>query len=322
MSVFKHPVVVLLFVVLLGLAKGALANRFVTLGTGDVTGVYYPVGGAICRLVNDRRTEHGIRCSVESTPGSIYNLEGVDSQDLDLGIAQSDWIYAASQRLDSAGHPGSDLRMLFSLYPEVFTVVVRAASGIHSFEQVLGRRVSVGRPGSGQRATLDVLMRRQGWRLEQFALALEMDPAQQPEALCGDQIDVMLYMLGHPNGAIKEVTRTCASRFIPINGDIIDALIRGNPIYQPMTIPAGLYPGITAAVPTFGVRAVFFTHASLSDDVAYEVVKSVFENFDSFRQLHPAFRALEPSQMVRGPFVVPLHPGALRYYREKGLGGF
>lgn len=312
-----------LVLALSGAVSRAQARQFVTLGTGGVTGVYYPAGGAICRLVNADRSRHGLRCSVESTAGSIYNLEAVASGELDLGIAQADWIYGFSHRSD-AGMPASSrpLRSLFSLYPELFTVVVRASSDIHRFEDVLGRRVSVGRVGSGQRATLELLLALQGRGLEHFEAALEMDPAMQAEALCSGEIDVMLYMLGHPSGAMKEVTRSCDARIVPVEGEVRDALLQASPVYEPMTIKAGTYPGQGQDIATFGVHATFFTRADLPDEIAHAIVQSLFEDFDRFRRLHPAFRDLDPQTMVGGPFPVPLHPGALRYYRERGLTGF
>jgi TRAP transporter TAXI family solute receptor len=163
------------------------------------------------------------------------------------------------------------------------------------------------------------LLKLQGWNPDSFSAALELDPALQAEALCDGDIDVMLYMLGHPSGAMKEVTGNCDCRLIPIGGDLLKRLVAENPIYQPMVIPAGSYPGITYDVATFGVYATFFTRADLPDDVAYALVRSLFGHFDRFRALHPAFRDLAPEVMVRGPFPAPLHPAALRYYRESGL---
>ncbi|OMH25940.1 TAXI family TRAP transporter solute-binding subunit [Motiliproteus sp. MSK22-1] len=307
---------------LVGIARVSSAeSSIVTLGTGGFTGVYYPAGGAICRLVNNERSLHGIRCSVESTGGSVDNLQRVRDGDLDLGIAQSDWIHHAYQGSDlfkSAG-PDTELRALFYLYPEYFTMIARADSGIKSFDQLLGKRVNVGARGSGQRATLDVLMRLYQWDNSVFSEALELDPAEQASALCNNRIDVMIYTLGHPSGATKEVTRECESRLIALTGKPLKELIAKNSFYHRAIIPGGLYRGNREATPTLGVMATFFTTSEMSDDTVYSLVKSVFENFQRFRELHPVFADLDKEAMVAGKFSIPVHPGALRYYRESGL---
>ena len=296
-------------------------SSIVSLGTGGFTGVYYPAGGAICRLVNNERAQHGIRCSVESTGGSVDNLQRVRNKGLDLGIAQSDWIHHAYQGSDlfkSVG-PDTELRALFYLYPEYFTMIARADSGIKSFEQILGKRVNVGAQGSGQRATLAVLMRLHDWNNSVFSEALELSPAEQASALCDNRIDVMIYTLGHPSGATKEVTRECDSRLIALTGEPLQELIAESPFYHRATIPGGLYRGNMEDTPTLGVMATFFTTSKMSDDVVYSLVKSVFENFEHFRDLHPVFANLDKEVMVGGKFSIPLHPGAVRYYKDAGL---
>jgi len=138
------------------MAPAAYAEEFITIGTGGVTGVYYPTGGAICRLVNKGRKEHGVRCSVESTGGSVYNINTIREGELEFGVAQSDWQYHAfngSSKFEEAG-PFENLRAVFSVHPEPFTVVARADSGITNFEDLKGKRVNIGNPGSGQRGTM------------------------------------------------------------------------------------------------------------------------------------------------------------------------
>ncbi|MEH6625396.1 MAG: TAXI family TRAP transporter solute-binding subunit [Motiliproteus sp.] len=296
-------------------------SSILTLGTGGFTGVYYPAGGSICRLVNNTRKQHGIRCSVQSTGGSVDNLREVRSGELDMGIAQSDWLshaYSGSDRFKTVG-ADKQLRTLFSLYPEYFTVVARADANIHSLEQLKGKRVSVGKVGSGQRATLEVLMRLKGWKMDVFAEALELDPADQASALCDGSIDVMIYTLGHPNGATKEVTRGCDSRIIEIADPAVEKMIRDYPYYRWASIPAGMYKGNEKPIRTLGVLATFFSNDKLSENQAYEMVRSVFEQAETFRKLHPAFNALILQDMVNGPFSAPLHPGAKRYFVEQGL---
>ncbi|MCM0611422.1 TAXI family TRAP transporter solute-binding subunit [Marinobacter sediminum] len=299
----------------------AQEQRFVTIGTGGVTGVYYPAGGAICRLVNMDRKEHGIRCSVESTGGSVYNLNAIRQGELDLAVAQSDWQYHAfngtSQFKDDG--PNKDLRAVLSLHPEPFTVVASKGSGITSFEDLEGKRVSVGNPGSGQRATAEVLMDEMGWTMDKFSLAAELKASEQSQALCDGNIDAFFYTVGHPSGSIKEATTSCDSVLVNVDNSSTETLISDNPYYRKATIPGGMYRGSDEDTTTFGVAATFVSSTDVPEEVVYEVVKAVFENFDSFKRLHPAFANLKKEEMVHDALSAPLHPGAAKYYKEAGL---
>lgn len=305
-----------------GLSGAAFAQQtFISIGTGGVTGVYYPAGGAICRLVNRDRAEHGIRCGVESTGGSVFNVNAIRSGELEFGVAQSDIQHhsfnGTSNFADNGAFEG--LRAVFSLHPEPFTVVARADAGISSFEDLRGKRVNIGNPGSGQRATMDVVLNAMGWTTADFAQATELPPAEQALALCDNNVDAMVYTVGHPSGAIQEATTACDTVLVNVTGDAIDALVADNPYYRVAVIPGGMYRGTSEDVTTFGVGATFVTSADVSDDVVYAVTKAIFENLDQFRALHPALGNLDPQQMVRDGNSAPLHDGALRYYREAGL---
>ncbi len=302
-------------------ASVAQAESFITIGTGGVTGVYYPTGGAICRLINKDRAEHGIRCSVESTGGSVYNLNTIRSGELDFGVAQSDWQFHAYNGTDTFADQGAnpDLRSVFSLHAEPFTVVARADSGVKNFNDLKGKRVNIGNPGSGQRGTIEVVMDAKGWTRSDFSLAAELKASEQASALCDNKIDAMVYVVGHPSGAIKEATTSCDSVIVEVKDESIDKLIADNSYYRQATIPGGMYRGNPDDVLTFGVGATIVSSAKVPDDVVYHVVKAVFENFDTFRQLHPAFANLKKEEMVRDALTAPLHPGAEKYYKEAGL---
>ncbi|OEY66977.1 TAXI family TRAP transporter solute-binding subunit [Marinobacter sp. X15-166B] len=302
-------------------AVSAQEQQFVTIGTGGVTGVYYPAGGAICRLVNMDRKEHGIRCSVESTGGSVYNLNAIRQGELDLAVAQSDWQYHAYNGTDQFEKDGAntDLRAVFSMHPEPFTVVASKGSNINTFEDLAGKRVSVGNPGSGQRATAETLMKAMGWDLDKFSLAAELKAAEQSQALCDGNIDAFFYTVGHPSGAIKEATTSCDSVLVTVENSATQKLIDDNPYYRSVKIPGGMYRGNDEDVTTFGVAATFVTSAKVPDEVVYAVVKAVFDNFDSFKRLHPAFGNLTKEEMVADALSAPLHPGAAKYYKEHGL---
>ncbi|MEC7764758.1 MAG: TAXI family TRAP transporter solute-binding subunit [Pseudomonadota bacterium] len=297
----------------------AQEETFITIGTGGVTGVYYPTGGAICRLVNKGRRDHGIRCSVESTGGSVYNVNTIKEGELEFGVAQSDIQYNAYNGVEQfEGEAFEGLRAVFSVHPEPFTVVARADAGITTFEDLKGKRVNIGNPGSGQRATMEVLMEEMGWTMDDFALASELKAAEQSAALCDNQIDAMVYTVGHPSGSIQEATTACDSVIVEVSGEAVDALVEEFPFYRTATIPGGMYRGNDEDVMTFGVGATFVSSDAVSEDAVYTVVKSVFENFEDFKGLHPAFANLVPEEMASAGLSAPLHAGAQKYYTEMG----
>jgi len=298
-----------------------MATDFVTIGTGGVTGVYYPLGGSICRLVNKGKKQHGVRCSVESTGGSVYNINTIRAGELDMGVAQSDWQYHAyngTSKFKSKG-PFKELRAIFSIHGEPFTVVARADSGIKTFADLKGKRVNIGNPGSGSRGTMEVAMKAEGWDKSVFKVAGELKASEQAKALCDNKIDAMVYVVGHPSGAIKEATTTCDSVLVDVSDSKIAKLVAATPYYKFTTIPGGMYRGNPTDVKTFGVAATFVTSSKVSEKVIYTVVKSVFENFDAFKKLHPAFAHLKKSEMIKDGLSAPLHRGAIKYYKEAGL---
>ncbi|WP_238366725.1 TAXI family TRAP transporter solute-binding subunit [Mesobacterium pallidum] len=302
------------------MAPAAFAEEFITIGTGGVTGVYYPTGGAICRLVNKGRRDHGIRCSVESTGGSVYNVNTIKEGELEFGVAQSDIQYNAYNGVVQFEDGAFDgLRSVFSVHPEPFTVVARADAGITTFDDLKGKRVNIGNPGSGQRATMEVLMEKMGWTTGDFALASELKAAEQSAALCDNQIDAMVYTVGHPSGSIQEATTACDSVLVEVSGDAVSALVEEFPFYSVATIPGGMYRGNDSDVTTFGVRATLVTSDAVSEDAVYALTSAVFENFSDFTGLHPAFANLTPEEMATQSLSAPLHAGAAKYYKEKGM---
>jgi hypothetical protein len=295
-------------------------QQFVSIGTGGVTGVYYPTGGAICRLVNKTRKEHGIRCSVESTGGSVYNINTVRAGELEFGVAQSDWQFHAYHGSSKFADKGAfeSLRAVFSVHPEPFTLIVRKGKGITNFADLKGEKVNVGNPGSGQRATMEVVMDAFDMEMSDFALAAELKGSEQPQALCDGKIDAMIYTIGHPAAAVKEAATTCDVSLISVTGAPIDKLIAENAFYRTATVPGGMYKGTDDTVTTFGVGATFITSADVSEKVVYTIVKGVFDNFVDFKKLHPAFANLQESQMIQDGLSAPLHAGAVKYYKERG----
>ncbi len=294
-------------------------ERFITIGTGGQTGVYYVVGQSICRLVNRNTAETGIKCTAPSTGGSSANINAIAAGDMDMGVAQSDWQYHAyNGTSEFEGKQFDKERAVFSVHSEPFTVVARADSGVSSFDELFGKRVNVGNPGSGQRATMDVVLNAMGKSDADFALASELKPAEQSAALGDNKVDAIIYTVGHPNGSIQEATSTVDAKLVPVTGEAIDKLVSENPYYAKAVIPGGMYAGNPDDVETFGVKATFVTSSDVPDDVVYEVVKAVFDNFDRFKGLHPAFSTLQEEEMISAGLSAPLHPGAEKYYRERG----
>ena len=295
-------------------------ETFVTIGTGGQTGVYYVVGQSICKLVNRGAKDHGIKCTAPSTGGSIANVNAIREGSMDMGVAQSDWQYHAyngTSKFEENG-PYEDLRAVFSVHPEPFTVVARSDAGIGSFDGLKDKRVNVGNPGSGQRGTMEVLMNAKGWSMDDFVLASELKSAEQSAALGDNKVDAIIFTVGHPNGSIQEATTTTEAHLVPVEGAEIDELVEANPYYAKAVIPGGMYKGSDDDTNTFGVKATFVSSAAVDEETIYQVVKAVFDNFDRFKGLHPAFANLSEEDMILDGNSAPLHPGAERYYKERG----
>jgi TRAP transporter TAXI family solute receptor len=295
-------------------------QKFITIGTGGVTGVYYAAGGAICRLVNKDRAKHGIRCSVESTGGSVFNVNTIKAGELDMGVTQSDVQYNAVKGVGPFQKDGAfrDLRAVFALHPEPVTVVARKEANAKSFADFKGKRFNVGNPGSGTRATAEELLAAMGWKMSDFSLASELKADEHGPALCDGKIDGFLYLVGHPSANIQDPTTVCGAKLVSVTGPAVDKLVKEKPYYAKATIPAGLYPGNDQATQTYGVLATMVSSSKVPAETIYQVTRAVFENFDEFKKLHPALANLDPKNMVKDGLSAPLHDGAVKYYKEKG----
>ncbi len=306
-----------------GGANGASAadQRFISIGTGGVTGVYYPTGGAICRLVNKDRKEHGLRCSVESTGGSTYNVNTIRAGELEFGVAQSDVQYYALNGTGdfAATGPFKELRSVFSVHAEPVTIVARKDAGITNFEDLKGKRVNIGNAGSGTRSTWEVIEKAVGWQRSDLKLAAELKSAETGQALCDNKLDAYFFLVGHPAALIQETVSTCEANLVNVTGPAFDKLVADNPYYRHAEIPGGMYPGNPDGAKTFGVGATFVSSTQVPDDVVYVVAKAVLSNVEEFRKLHPAFSNLTAEDMVKAALSAPLHPGAEKAYKELGL---
>jgi hypothetical protein len=307
----------------MGTAPAQAKTTFITIGTGGITGVYYPTGGAIAKIVNQKRKEYGIRCTVEATGGSVFNVNAVLSGDLEFGVVQSDRQYQAVHGEAEWKDAGAqkDLRAVFSIHPEAVTLVASVNSGIKGIQDLKGKRVNIGNPGSGQRQNSIDALAAAGIDYEKDLTAESVKAAEAPGLLQDGRIDAFFYTVGHPSGAFKEATAGATKvRFIPITGAGIDKLIKQKPYYAKALVQIKHYPGAEneGDVETFGVKATFCTSAKVSDEVVYVITKEVFDNFEEFKKLHPAYEVLTKEGMLDG-LSAPIHPGAMKYYKEAGL---
>lgn len=312
--------------VLLPSDGGALERRFIAIGTGGPTGVYFATGNAICRLIHKEAAEgretgrkHGIRCSAPSTGGSTYNIEQVAKGELDFAVVQSDWqFHAFKGDLPEKVAAVPTLRTVFSVHPEPFHLIVARDSKINSFADLKGKRVNIGSPGSGQRATMKVLMNAHGMTADDFRVATELTSTEQSNALCDGKIDAYGYTVGVPNAGVAVATDGCEARIVSLDGEVEKKLVEDRPYYAFTKIPEGTYQTTDEDVTTFGVMATFVTNEDMDEAVVYEVTRAVMENIDDFRKLHPAFATLDPKEMITKGLSAPMHPGAEKYYKEKG----
>ena len=296
-------------------------TTFVTIGTGGITGVYYPTGGAIAKMVNKKRKEYGIRATVESTGGSVFNVNAVMTGDLEFGVVQSDRQYQAVNGMAEWKDKGkqSDLRAVFTIHPESITLVAADDSGINSIQDLKGKRVNIGNYGSGQRQNSIDALEAAGLNWESDIKAEGVKAAEAPGLLQDGRIDAFFYTVGHPNGNIKEATSGKRKvHMVPITG--VDQLLAKYPYYAKAMVPMKFYPGASneGDVETFGVKATFVTSAKVPDEVVYAITKEIFDNFEAFKKLHPAYGVLTKKNMLEG-MSAPVHPGAMKYFKEAGL---
>jgi TRAP transporter TAXI family solute receptor len=294
----------------------AAENKSIIISSGGPTGVYYPVSVAMCRLYNVKYSFLGYGCTVETSGGSIDNLRQLRAGKVDFAIVQSDWQAHAKNGTDIFDEVGAhaELRSVFALYTESFTVVARANSGIDNFEDLLGKRVNIGNPGSGQRATMEVLMGQYGWNRFDFASTREFASDLQAQALCDNEVDAIVFMAGHPSGTIKTATGTCDTELVNIAGSEIDNLLETSEHYRASTIPAGTYFGQSEDIGTFGVSATMVTTSEQPDESVLRLAQVVFEKLDRLRRLHTALSHLDAAEMQMDIMPASIHDAASSFY--------
>lgn len=308
-----------------GSNASAASKRFITIGTGGPTGVYFVSGNAICRMIHKEAAEgrkkgrkHGIRCSAPSSAGSTYNIAQIVAGEFDFGVAQSDWQYHSYYGTSKKVTNSKDLRAVFSVHPEPYQLIAAKDSGIRSWKDLKGKKFNMGNPGSGQRATTELLMERYKTPKSYFGLVTEMTSTEHSKALCDGKIDAYGYVVGIPNSGVAVATEGCGAYIVELNTDVERGLIKQFPFYGPVEIPKGAYSSVTQPVTTFGGYATIVSSAKVPADVVYEVTRAVFENLADFKNLHPAYAILTAKGMITNGLSAPIHPGAMKYYKEKG----
>ncbi|NQY24961.1 MAG: TAXI family TRAP transporter solute-binding subunit [Campylobacteraceae bacterium] len=297
----------------------SFALERITIGTGGLTGTYYPTGAAICRMVNKLSKDVKIRCSVEATQASVYNINSINNSELDLGIAQSDVVYQASRGNGQfKGKQVKKLRSVMAIYPELLTFVTRTDSNIKSLKDIKNKRINIGNKGSGTEGTVLTLFKENNIKKSQLKYAGSLNAVSMPDALRDNKIDAYFYIVGHPNANIKIATDASDAKIIPLKGQTINSLLKKYPYFAKASIPAGMYKNNNKKIETFGVKAVLVASTDVKDETIYELVKVILENFESFKKLHPVYANITKASLLDG-LSAPLHKGAKKYFKEAGL---
>ena len=322
-SIMRRNIAALTAFLIFAAPGGGVAEeqRPIFIGAASPTGVYHAVGGAVCRQINKSRRKHGVYCFVETTNGSIDNLQALRAGEFEFGVVQSDWqsrAYHGTGIFEDYG-PFKNLRAVFAVHSESFILLARKDAGIKSFADLRGKRVNVGPAGSAGRATMDILIDAFGFSASDFTLSFGAHGHHVARALCNGRLDAIVYFLGHPNEDVDSATALCGAVLVEISGDPVTKLMEDNPFYREAVIPGGLYPGNPVDVKTFGAVATVVTVAETPDDVVRKMVRAVFNNIESFRELHPAFVLLEKQDMAAAEMGAPLHPAAADYYKNEGM---
>lgn len=310
---------VIFSMMLFGAAPGR-AEEPVSISTGSTSGIYYRAGVALCMLYERERAKKGGRCVAEPTAGSVINIAMLRSGKHPFAIVQSDiqfQAYLGKGQYSEWGQYG-ELRSLFSLHPETVTVLVRGKSGITRLEGLKGKRFGHGSVGSGSRIASDQLLAAAGWGKRRFASLSPAPPIEAGERLCNGSLDAFLVVMGHPAETLRVPIEECGAHLIPVVGPAVDVLLRDNRYLVRTSIPGGLYAHHPDPILSYGPLAIVATTTQISSDVAYHMVRAVFENLAEFKKQNPSFASLNPWDMVRAGLTAPLHDGAVRYYREKG----
>ena len=303
-----------------GLATARAADDAVfSIGAGKVTGIYFPVAGAICQMVNAARSGAEPTCVVVPGDGSQANLQALRARQLDFAIVQSDWQFWAHNGADFFADPTpfSDLNAVFALHAEPLAVAVRRDGAIAEFNDLKGKRVGMGNAASAANAMVRDFVSALGWSLGDLVVSPDLTAAQRSAALCAGELDAAVFAVGSPSATLAALASRCAVDFLPLSGPPVDLLLQEKPYYRTTEIPAGIYDGADAAVATFGVGATLVTRSDVPDAIVRSVVRAIFDDLARFRAQHPALTWLDADKMAASGLSAPLHPAAAAFYASR-----
>lgn len=298
----------------------AQPRTFFGIATGGTGGTYYPLGGMLAQLISNKVVIGGSKLSAtaETAGASVGNAQLLGRSEIESAFVAADVLdQAYNGKAQFEGKPLKNLRALGALYPEQVQLVTAAKSNIRSFKDLKGKSVSSGSPGSGQWQLLGDLLEAHGMTRKDIGEDLSSF-AQSVDKIKDGNLVASLITAGAPTSAVTDLANGTEVRIVPLSGPEIDALKKKQPYYASITLPANLYKGQTAPVETLAVMAIWATHAGLSDDMAYAVTKALYENTDTLGQVHPKGKEIALKSALQS-VSIPLHPGAQRYYQEKGL---
>ena len=304
-----------------GALSVVLAPTPVVVATGTPGGGYHPVGNAICRMVNLRALPQTSPCVAVASDGAVSNLQQIRTGKVSFGLAQSDVAYAAAHGLGPFALDGANsrLRLVAALHVEAFTVVARVDAAIHDFHDLRGKRIGIGTTGAGYTYTRDVVLGFYNWTISDADRLLELGPAEQNQALCDNKVDAIIFRTGHPDGLTREATTGCQARLVRVAGPPIDRLRAARPYYIASVIPGGMYSGNPDTVATIATQAVLVTSIDQPQELVFAMVKALVDNLADFRKLHPVLSALKRHDLLPPEAIMPLHPGAMKFFRDAAL---
>lgn len=287
----------------------------------------------LCGLVNAQQKRLNLACEAQESAGGVDSLQALDGSDVHIAFARADWVQQATAGTgpfrdkgpvrgsgrQRTGGPNEDIRALFGLQVEAFAVLARADAGIKSLADIKGKRVNLGPPGSGPRLVYETLAPAMGWQYRDFAIAAELGPADQGNALCRGRVDAIFFIGAQPDAALRSASAACDTVFVPVTGPEVETLDKGNPVLLRAAIPGGIYKPAPREIPTLGIAVTAVTTSKVDARIAYEVTKLVFDNIARLQRADPVFARLDPRRMSGDGLVAALHEGALRLYKERGL---
>jgi TRAP transporter TAXI family solute receptor len=300
----------------LGLAGAAQAQQFINVLTGGTSGIYYPLGVALAEIYSKQIPE--AKSSVQSTKASVENLNLLQAGRGEIALTLGDSLSAAWTGNEEVGFktPLKKLRGIAGVYPNYVQIVASADSGIRTIADLKGKRVSVGAPRSGTELNARAIFKAAGMTYKDFAKVEYLPFGESVELIKNRQLDATLQSAGLGVASIRDLATSVKIVVVPVPADVVAKV--GDDAYQPAVIPAGTYDGQTADVPTAAISNFLVSHEGVSDDIAYKMTKALFENLDRMVSAHAAAKSISLANALKG-MPLPLHPGAEKYYREKGV---